>query len=126
MLSCAVAADDRAAIRAWISRFGDCDGPGDDSRLMTEIIAEAGRNPRVADIYRAVDDRVRASLSAALAALVPDDTRPADLLYVVDLILALGTGILSRRVLSPTSYTDMIDRLVSAATERRFDMIAGR
>src|SRR3546814_20257382 len=71
-LADAVAARDLKAIRAWLERFGTRSQPEDRCRLVSEIIAEAGRNTRVADIYRQVDARVRKSLSAALEALAPE------------------------------------------------------
>jgi AcrR family transcriptional regulator len=114
-LADAVAVRNIGAIRAWLERFGTRKQPEDRCRLLAEIIAEAGRNPRVADIYRCVDLRVRQSLSAALTALAPDGTSAKHIAAVAEYILTLGAGGLCRRIAHPQQCADQIDRFVDAA-----------
>lgn len=114
-LAAAVAGGDLRAIRAWLGRFGTRDQPEDRCRLIAEIIAEAGRNPRVADIYRQVDARVRHSLSAALAALAPRDTSAGHIAAVGEYIMTLGAGAVCRRIAHPQQCAEAMDRFIDAA-----------
>lgn len=114
-LADAVAGQDLNAIRAWLERFGMRDQPEDRCRLVAEIIAEAGRNRRVADIYRQVDARVRQNLSAALVALAPDGTSAKHVAAVAEYILTLGAGAVCRRIAHPQQCAEQIDRFVDAA-----------
>ena len=114
-LADAVAARDLEAIRAWLGRFGTRKQPEDRCRLLAEIIAEAGRNPRVADIYRQVDARVRNSLSAALTALAPEGTSSNQVAAVAEYILTLGAGGVCRRIAHPQQCAEQIDRFIDAA-----------
>ncbi|MCF8709221.1 TetR/AcrR family transcriptional regulator [Rhizorhapis sp. SPR117] len=114
-LADAVAARDLPAIRGWLERFGTRNQPEDRCRLVAEIIAEAGRNPRVADIYRGVDARVRQSLSAALAALSPEGISAKHVAVVAEYILTFGAGGICRRITHPQQCAEQIDRFVDAA-----------
>lgn len=114
-LADAVARRDLGAIRTWLERFGTRCQPEDMCCLVAEIIAEAGRNPRVADIYRRVDARVRQSLSAALAALATDGTSPEHVAAVAEYILTFGAGGVYRRIVHPQQCAEQIDRFVDAA-----------
>lgn len=115
VLAEAVAVRDLKAIRAWLERFGTRNQPEDRCRLVTEIIAEASRNPRVADIYRQVDARVRRSLSAALAALAPDGTSAKHVAAVAEYIMTLGAGAICRRIAHPQQCAEQMDRFIDAA-----------
>lgn len=120
VLAAAVAAGDVKGIRAWLDRFASYDEPLDECRMMAEIIAEAGRNERIAKANQVIDARMRASLTAALSAL---SSRPADenLALAVDFILALGIGILMRRVMRPdmdvTALGSRIGTIIDKAIE---------
>jgi AcrR family transcriptional regulator len=109
-LADAVANQDLDAIRRWLERFGSRDQPEDRYRLVAEIIAEAGRNARVAEIYRRVDDRVRHSLTAALAALVPENTPTELVSAAAEHILRLGAGAACRRIAHPQQCTARPDQ----------------
>jgi AcrR family transcriptional regulator len=113
VLSAAVAAGDLQAIRSWIRRFEGQDDKVDECRLMTEIVAEAGRNARIAAIHRRIDDRVRVSLSLALRTLLPDGTEDGELDLLIEFILAAGIGVISRRVLRPDTPAVALGNLIS-------------
>jgi AcrR family transcriptional regulator len=117
-LANAVAARDLKAIQAWLERFGTRNQPEDRWRLVAEIIAEAGRNPRVAEIYRHVDARVRRSLSAALGALAPEGTSPNHVAAVAEYILTLGAGGICRRIAHPLQCAEQIDHFIDAVIFR--------
>jgi AcrR family transcriptional regulator len=73
----------RASVRSWIERFITCaDMP--DERLVSEIIAETTRNPRLAAIFRSVDERLRERLIQALGAIVPQASAAEPLRCRVD------------------------------------------
>lgn len=121
----AIARDDHQAIRDWINRFYACDEPVEECRMMTEIMAEAARNPRVADIYREIDNRIRCSLHAAFEALGVDCVGIVDRDVLVDLVLALGLGSMMRRIVQPEidcqklagSFRALIDTQLATRTE---------
>lgn len=118
VLSAAVAAGDVQAIRSWIRRFEGQDDKVDDCRLMTEIVAEAGRNARIAAIHRQIDDRVRESLSLALHALLPDGIDDQEIDLLIEFILAAGIGVISRRVLRPDTPAIALGNLISKMVDR--------
>ena len=106
------------AIRSWIRRFEGQDYKVDDCRLMTEIVAEAGRNARIAAIHRQIDDRVRESLSLALHALLPDGIDDQEIDLLIEFILAAGIGVISRRVLRPDTPAIALGNLISKMVDR--------
>jgi AcrR family transcriptional regulator len=114
-LADAVTEKDLDAIRAWLARFGSRSQPEDMCCLVAEIIAEAGRNSRVADISRRVDARVRQSLSAALAALAAEGTSAEYVASVAEYILTLRAGGVYRRIVHPQQCVEQMDRFVDAA-----------
>jgi AcrR family transcriptional regulator len=118
VLAAAVAAGDAQAIRSWIRRFEQQDDKMDDCRLMTEIVAEAGRNARIAAIYHRIDDRVRDSLSLALRALLPDSADDGEVALLIEFILAAGIGVVSRRVLRADTPAIALGNLISKMVDR--------
>lgn len=121
-LAAAVDARDLSAIRRWIARFGEQDGSVEECRMMTEIMAEAGRNPRVAEIYRSLHARVRACLNRALTALAPG-MRPGEVAALTELILVMGSGTMSLRVLDPEG-ADLAGRIIPRLLDRELDTLA--
>lgn len=83
---------DTAAVRAWIRRFVAAKAKKD-CRLGTEILAESMRNPKIAETFRAIHQRVRCSLSRALEALAPGTARERDRLLTAEVIMTIGGGI---------------------------------
>lgn len=121
-LATAVDAGDVKAVRAWMDRFLLVDYPVEDSRLMSEIVAETGRNPRIAELNRSIDLRVRHSLGIALSTIVPRQSGCIQSEPLIDFILAMGMGIMMRRTLDPdlkieplfAYVTQIIDQQISA------------
>jgi AcrR family transcriptional regulator len=123
VLSRAVSAEDLGAIRAWLTRFGSQAETAHDFRLMTEIMAEAGRNPRVAEIYRTLDGRVHTSLSAALAALVPG-AGTDQIEYLTELILTLGAGTACRWIVHGQTSSKTVDCIIDRVLNNEMDSLA--
>jgi AcrR family transcriptional regulator len=97
----ALAAGDTKAICAWIKRLVSIEGTIDECRMMSEIVAESARSPRVAEINRAIDHQVRAGLSVALEAIAPGPDAALDRCRLADFILITGVGLMMRRVVDP-------------------------
>lgn len=73
------------------------------SSLALEIVAEAARNPRIAETVRAMDAAVRARLKEVMGAIHPDATRvdERELEAKIELMLALFDGLTVRVVRNP-------------------------
>ena len=114
---------DVAAVRQWIRDFMVCDGGGPDDRgMVAEIIAEATRNPRVASIFGALEDRLREHLFRALVMLVPEPEKAERRDLLGEAILIVSGGIFHRRLscgepVDPATIaaiTGFVDRELSA------------
>lgn len=124
VLAAAVAGGDAAAVRSWIDRFGKAKEPRSECQMLTDILAESGRNGRIAEIYRAVDLRVRTSLTAALNALAP--TRSAgEISMLVEFILAAGLGVVARRIVYPEISGEPPGQSIATILERELDRLVG-
>lgn len=120
-LAIAVGRGDPAAVRDWISRFTHVDESMEECRMLAEIVAEAARNVRIAEIHHAIDARVRASLETALTALVPSSDRSSRL---IDLIMTLGIGLTYRRIADPhLDVRGLIDQ-IGAIIDREIGELA--
>jgi AcrR family transcriptional regulator len=124
ILAAAVAAGDLRAVRDWMDRFLSCDEPVEECRLMSEIVAEVGRNVRIAEFNRSIDIRIRTSLSAALRAIASREDCEEDRECLIDLILALGIGVMMRRGFDPDLKIQPLYRCVSAIIDERIDALA--
>lgn len=97
LLAAAVQQNDLPAIHNWLARFSQSK-ESEGSQLLAEIMAEAGRNDRIAASYRALDSRIMAGLSAALVAIAPADTERAAIDALAQFIMTFGMGIASRKI----------------------------
>lgn len=86
-----------AEVRAWIRNFvAGRELP--DLRLVTEILAEAARNERIAQIFRHVDSQLRVQLIAALGVLLPE-TVPSDRIEcLADAVVIFNGGTFQHRL----------------------------
>lgn len=111
VLTAAVQQNDVPAIRAWLARFNQAkDSEG--HSLLAEILAEAGRNERVAASYRDLDNRILSSLSAALVAIAPADTERSAVEALAELIMTFGVGLASRRIVHGEAGSREASRLM--------------
>lgn len=124
VLCAAVAAHDADAIRAWIRRFGAHDEPLNECRMMAEIVAESARNERIATLHREIDLRVRARLTAALTALASGADRDDDIAMVVEFILAIGIGVMTRRTIDPAMKIATVTPYIGALIDRELAWLA--
>ena len=121
LLSAAVADNDFVAVRQWIDRFSaPSDSPGDGS-MLAEIVAEAWRNQRIAELNRSIDERIRASLDSALAALAPAPERAPGRALLVEAILAMGFGMEMRRIIRPELDVAGLGKIIGTMISRYVD-----
>ncbi|WP_339346624.1 helix-turn-helix domain-containing protein [uncultured Sphingomonas sp.] len=108
------ACDDPAALRAWVDRFV-ASGDIPDLALIAEIMAEAARNARVADIFRQLKARLHDRLVDALRILAPQaNGRRFD--CVAETILILAGGIFHHRLAHDGAIDDdVLERLLKIA-----------
>jgi AcrR family transcriptional regulator len=123
LLADAVQAGDLDAIRTWITRFAAVKGCAEECRMMSEILAEAGRNPRIWDLYQDMDRRVRGSLNAALAALAPAPDQSAARDLLADVVLALGAGMKTRRLVRPELDATSLSGMLATMIDRELDVL---
>ncbi|WP_374943376.1 TetR/AcrR family transcriptional regulator [Sphingomonas sp.] len=119
-LRIAVDEGDREAVRAAIERLFDrspCE------QIMPEIMAEASRNPRIAEIVRALDTRFRTTLTSALAVFAPGAAMHARRDAVAEVIMVLVIGLCHRAVGAPADTG--LSAPMRAIIAREIDVLAG-
>lgn len=89
----AIAAGDIAGIHDWVLSFVSPYERAEDYLLIPEIMAEAVRNPRIAQAHREMHDRIRQTMMAALAAYAPGETRESVRADLAGFILTLSAGL---------------------------------
>ena len=92
-LARAIAARDIAAIHDWVLAFVSPYDRAEDYLLIPEIMAEAVRNPRIAQAHREMHDRIRETMMAALAAYAPGETREMVRADLASFLLTLSAGL---------------------------------
>jgi AcrR family transcriptional regulator len=89
------------ALRNWIDDYVEHQPVLDQCRMMTEISAEAGRNPRVARILIDLESRLLEKLDSTLNALTEGKIAAADRRRLVKLMFTLNLGLMIRRAAEP-------------------------
>lgn len=100
-LCAAGAFGDPEAVRRWIRDLVACEGRPEGGRLIAEIMAEASRNERIAEITRNLQQRLRRELTAALQLLVPITIHPERLDRMAEMIHTISSGVFHRRIIDP-------------------------
>lgn len=110
------AASSRPALRAHIAGAVARQLDGDAAALKVEIVAEAGRNPRVAEIVRKADSIGRLELASAIRDIrrrAGHDDHPGAIDEMVELISAMYGGVLMRSITNPAVDANALaDRIV--------------
>ncbi len=111
------AASSRSTLKAHIAGAVARQLDADAAALKVEIIAEAGRNPRVAEIIRKADEIGRAELAYAIRDIrvcAGHDDHPDTIDEMVELFSALYGGVLMRSITNPSVAPNALaDRIVS-------------
>jgi AcrR family transcriptional regulator len=87
------------------------------SALQIEVMAEAGRNPRVAAMVQSFDAQVRATLRGLLQGASPQGGTPQDLDGKVDVLMALFDGLMIRALRHPGINRQQVTRVLSATIQ---------
>ena len=112
-------------VRAWLLEFldpGDC---RDDARLFAEIVAESGRNPRIAALFRALHDQLREHILAALAMLAPAPSLAARREQITEAMMTLSLGLFQYGFMAPERDVAPVLRLLEQLVERELGDLAG-
>lgn len=117
-LRAAIVQQDVHAVRGWLMGLPRCGEVPAERRLLPEILAEAVRNPTVAQLFQAADDTIRVAISVALEALAPGREKAERRRMLANLILTLMIGASHRVLLAPEE-----ERL---ATAEQFAALIGR
>ena len=115
-LRTAVEQGDRAAVLAAIERFFE---PSPCEEMMPEIMAEAARNPRIAEIVAGLDARFRDTLARALGVFAPGDAMRERRENVAEVITVLVIGMCHRAVASVA-----LSEPIRAVIAREIDTLA--
>lgn len=113
-LTSALNAGDEARVRGWLLRFDHVKASSEQARMMIEIMAEAGRNPRIAELYRDIQARLARSIGQALEAISPGRSHDA----MVQLLLAYGLALMNQRLLDPAGARQALSEFVQQAIDR--------
>jgi AcrR family transcriptional regulator len=82
----------------------------DHASLQIEIVAEASRNPKIADMVRRADATVRRRLIDLVRAAARGPVDEADLVARAELLLALFEGLMLRTLRQPDIYRQALKR----------------
>lgn len=115
-LRLAVEQGDRANVLAAIESLFE---PSPCAETMPEIMAEAARNPRIAEIVGQLDARFRATIAGALAVFAPGDAMAARRGDVAEVIMVLVIG-MCQRAISGVRLSDPVRTIVT----REIDALA--
>jgi len=86
------------------------DSPG--SALMLEVIAEAGRNPKVAEMVHRSDAIARAKLIETVAKAKNADPASPDLAAEVEVLIAMFEGLSARGICNPGLDRDAVVKVM--------------
>ena len=107
-------------MRHWLRDFLDPGEERDGARLFAEIIAESGRNPRIAAIFRTLHDQLRGHLRPALALLAPDAT-PDRIEIAIEALMAMSIGLFQYQFIAPERDVTPVLRAFQALLDRQPD-----
>ena len=124
-LEAAIGAGDSAAVRAWLFDFLDPGDSRDDARLFAEIIAESGRNARIAAIFHVLHDRLREHIAAALAMLAPAPARAAAREALTEALMTLSLGLFQYGFMAPERDVRPVVRSLEQLVAWRLDELTG-
>ena len=125
LLEAALAARDSVAVRAWLFDFLDPGDSRDDARLFAEIVAESGRNARIADIFRSLHDRLRENIKAALALLAPGDARAEQRALATEALMTLSLGLFQYGFMAPERDVGPVLGALRHMVDRELAELAG-
>jgi len=98
----------------WIHQFVVPDDDTDESRLFAEIVAEAGRNARIAAIFNGIHGDVRVLMIQALEMLAPGAGLACRREALADAIITMSLGLMHHQLIRPgTDRTPLVEALIA-------------
>lgn len=122
-LRAAIEQGNTESVRGWIQHFVAAKDDPDNGRLFAEIIAESGRNVRIAAIFSAINDEMSARMRSALAMLIPGERIAERREALGETILALAVSVLHRRLLRPELKVDPVVAVLSGIIDREIERL---
>ncbi|WP_271299459.1 TetR/AcrR family transcriptional regulator [Sphingomonas sp. CV7422] len=123
----AIQAKDVGHVRDWLHQLvtpgRDDDESDGDPRLFAEILAEAARNSRIASIFNATHQDVRALMLAALEMLAPGDALADRRSALADVILIMSLGMLHHSMVRPDEDDSALVEALVATIDRDVDAL---
>lgn len=123
-LRLAIENGDEQQVRDWIRQFVLPDDDPEDGRLFAEIIAEAGRNARIAAIFDSTHDDVHTLMLAALDMLAPGPALAERRSTLADVILTMSLGRLHHQLVRPQRTIGPLVQAMIAIIDRDIDAIS--
>lgn len=118
----AIAKKDREATRGWIRQLVDPATKAEHGRLFHEVIAEATRNERIADIFKSFHRDLRAKLIAALGVFAGGTQKADRHNELADTILVISLGLLHHREIlwdpAGASPFDRLEKIIDREIDR--------
>ena len=125
-LRLAIEKGDEQQVRDWIRQFVLPDEDPDDGRLFAEIMAEAGRNARIAAIFDRTHNDVHRLMLAALDMLAPGAALTERRSALADVILTMSLGLLHHQIVRPKATLAPMVQAMLAIIDRDIDAIRGK
>lgn len=123
-LRTAIENGDQIRTREWIHQFiGTDEDDEDGERLFAEIIAEAGRNARIAAIFNDINDDMRILMLDALAMLAPDDSLAERRVALADTVLTMSLGLMLHHLIRPRLDVSPLLAALHAIVDREIDAL---
>jgi AcrR family transcriptional regulator len=116
----AIARGDRVEVRAALARFFDY-SPA--ARMMPEILAEAARNVRIADVIRSLDARLEATVRAALIVFAPGERFERRRDDVAQVLMTLAIGLCQRNSHAAAPVDESIADILRGHVAREIDAL---
>lgn len=110
LIEAAIQSGDRQAAKAWLEAFAGRQTSHDEGRLLLEVFAESGRNPRVTEAVQQSEAQLRSLIEGALATMTGQNRPTPSRTKAVEILLALSLGYMVRRVLTPDGSWREISR----------------
>jgi AcrR family transcriptional regulator len=123
-LRAAIENNDAALVRDWLHQFitaEDAEEDVENSRLFAEIVAEAGRNERIAAIFRRINDDVRGLMLNALEMLAPSPRMAERRAVLSDMISTMALGMLHQELIRRDFDRGPLARAFIVTVDREID-----
>lgn len=124
-LETAIRDGDRAGAGDWLLDLldpGDC---RDDARLFAEIVAESGRNARIAAIFHALHDELRQHILAALTLLGPHAACADRRDELTEALMTLSLGLFQYGFMAPERDVGPVRRTLERLVRRELADLSG-